>query len=169
VLDHRERIAYACRSPRTDTGLLAEWARLMDYEPFVFDAASRDGVPVYHTNVVMWIGARVAGAGLEWVAPAQREALAERLRTSGRDLLELTDAQLHSFAGNMLEVSAGGRHHLLMSVRAGASLSPAQREQLAAAQSEPVSAPVPLIEQLGGGSVRCMVAEVPLSVATHTP
>jgi hypothetical protein len=56
-----------------------------------------------------------------------------------------------------------------MSVRAGASLSPAQREQLAAGQSEPVSAPVPLIEQLGGGSVRCMVAEVPLSVATHTP
>jgi hypothetical protein len=162
VLDHRERIAYACRSPRTDAGLLAEWARLMDYEPFLFDATTRDGVPVYHTNVVMWIGARMAGVGLEWVAPRQRGALAERLRAAGRDLLELDDAQLHDFAGNMLEVPAGGRQCLLMSARARASLSPSQLDQLGAAQCVPVSASIPLIEQLGGGSVRCMLAEVPL-------
>jgi hypothetical protein len=162
VLDHRERIAYACRSPRTDAGLLTEWARLMGYEPFLFDAVSGDGVPVYHTNVVMWIGAAVAGVGMEWVAPGQRAALAERLRSSGRDLLQLDDTQLHSFAGNMLEVTAGGTRHLLMSARAAASLSQSQRAQLTAAQCMPVTAPIPVIEQLGGGSVRCMLAEVPL-------
>jgi hypothetical protein len=165
VLDHRQRIAYACRSPRTDAGLLAEWARLMAYEPYVFDAASPDGVPVYHTNVVMWIGAAVAGVGLEWVAADQRAALAERLRASGRDLLQLNDMQLHSFAGNMFEVAVGNSRRLLMSARAAASLSASQREQLAAAGSVPLSAPIPLIEQLGGGSVRCMVAEVPLTGA----
>jgi hypothetical protein len=169
VLDHRERIAYACRSPRTDTDLVAEWARQMGYEPFVFDAATRDGMPVYHTNVVMWIGAAVAGLGLEWVAPSQREALAGRLRTSGRDLLELDDAQLHSFAGNMLEVPAGDRRLLLASERAATSLSQFQFGQLSAAGSTLVSAPIPLIEQLGGGSVRCMLAEVPLPAAATTP
>jgi hypothetical protein len=163
VLDHRQRVAYACRSPRTDPSLLAEWARLMDFEPFLFDAADADGVPVYHTNVVMWLGTDLAGVGLAWVAPDQRDALAARLRSSGRQLLELDDAQLHSFAGNMLEVPGGdGLPRLVMSARAAASLGDAQRNQLAGAQVQPLIAAIPVIEQLGGGSVRCMLAEVPL-------
>lgn len=163
VLDPQRRMAYACRSPRTDPGLLAEWARLMDYETFLFDAATRDGVPVYHTNVVMWLGAGVAGVGLEWVAMEQRAALADRLRSTGRDLLLLADAQLHDFAGNMLQVDGPARRHLLMSARAAGSLNAAQRSQLAQAGLEPVIAALPVIERLGGGSIRCMVAEVPLA------
>lgn len=166
VLDHRERIAYACRSPRTDATLLVEWARQMDYEPFLFDAATADGVPVYHTNVVLWIGEGIAGIGADRVPPDQREPLLQRLRASGRDLLLLTDAQLHVFVGNMLEVPApDGTHRLVMSARAAASLDAAQRAQLAAAQCTPLVAAVPVIEQLGGGSVRCMLAEVPLNGA----
>jgi hypothetical protein len=169
VLDHRERIAYACRSPRTDPALLAQWARLMDYEPFLFDAATADGVPVYHTNVVLWIGAAVAGVGLDWVAPEQRDALADRLRASGRELLALRDAQLHDFAGNMLEVHAGdGSQRLVMSARAAASLDDSQRSQLAALSCQPLVAAVPVIEQLGGGSVRCMLVEVPLPPRAQT-
>ena len=162
VLDRQQRIAYACRSPRTDAGLLAEWARLMDYETFLFDTATPDGVPVYHTNVVMWLGTGLAGVGLEWVAAEQRAALADRLQATGRTVLPLTDAQLHDFAGNMLQVDAAGQQHLLMSTRAAASLHDAQREQIAAAGLLPLTAALPVIEQLGGGSVRCMVAEVPL-------
>ena len=163
VLDHRHRIAYACRSPRTDAALLAEWARLMDYEPFLFDAASPDGVPVYHTNVVLWMGADIAGLGVEWVARGQREALLQRLQAAGRDVLALRDAQLRDFAGNMLEVSApDGARRLVMSARAAACLDEAQRAQLVQAGCEPLIAAVPVIEQLGGGSVRCMLAEVPL-------
>jgi hypothetical protein len=60
VLDHRARIAYASRSPRTDEALVREWSRQMDYEPFLFDAATTDGTPVYHTNVLLWIGGRAA-------------------------------------------------------------------------------------------------------------
>ncbi|HWL61192.1 MAG TPA: arginine deiminase-related protein [Steroidobacteraceae bacterium] len=163
VLDHQHRIAYACRSPRTDPGLLAEWARLMGYETFLFDAATRDGVPVYHTNVVMWLGSRIAGVGLEWVAAEHRAALADRLRATGRELLPLADAQLHDFAGNMLQVDGAGQRHLLMSARAAASLDAPQRRQIAQAGLQPVTAALPVIEQLGGGSIRCMVAEVPLA------
>jgi len=162
VLDHRERVAYACRSPRTSEALVVEWARLMDFEPCVFDAANADGIPVYHTNVVMWLGADIAGVGLPWVPEPQRAKFAARLRASGRDILELEDAQLHAFAGNMLEVPAPGAPRLLMSARAAASLHDAQRRQIAAAGVAPLAVDLPVIEQLGGGSIRCMVAEVPL-------
>jgi hypothetical protein len=162
VLDREARIAYACRSPRTDAALVREWCRLMDYEPHVFDAATADGTPVYHTNVVLWIGARVAGAGLEWVSHAQRKPLAARLQRSGRTVLALTPAQLMNFAGNMLEIPVQqGRRLLAMSATAAASLDEAQQHAIAAAGCEPVIAAIPTIEMLGGGSVRCMLAEVP--------
>jgi hypothetical protein len=163
VLDHRMRIAYACRSPRTDEQLVRKWARLMDYEPFLFDAAHDDGTPIYHTNVLLWLGQHIAGVGLDWVSARQRPALARKLRRSGRDLIELTRSQLRRFAGNMLEVPAQGRRHLIMSATAGESLYLEQLRQLAAAGSDPLVIAVPLIEQLGGGSVRCMLAEVPLA------
>lgn len=163
VLDHRSRIAFACRSPRTDEALVREWADLLGYQPFLFDAATPDGAPVYHTNVVLWLGERVAGAGLAWVPEAQRPALAQQLRASGRELLELDDAQLCGFAGNMLEVPAADGRRLVMSATAHASLRAADLALLAAAGSTPLVAPVPLIERLGGGSVRCMLAEVPLA------
>jgi hypothetical protein len=161
VLDRRARIVYACRSPRTNEALVREWSRLLDYEPYLFDAATADGTPVYHTNVLLWLGARIAGVGLPWVAAGQRAALADTLRASGRELLELDAGQLHQFAGNMLEVPAD-RPRLVMSSAAHGALQPAQRQMLAGAGIEPVVAAVPVIEQVGGGSVRCMLAEVPL-------
>ena len=84
---------------------------------------------MYHTNVVLWIGANIAGLGLEWVAPSQRAGLLARLCASGKSVLPLDDAQLHCFAGNMLEVQPpSGEHHLLMSASAAASLREEQRD-----------------------------------------
>lgn len=166
VLDHAARVAYACRSPRTNEALVHEWAQQLGYEPFLFDAASDDGTPVYHTNVVLWIGAQVAGVGLDWVAPEQRAALAAKLEASGHALLKLRGAQIQEFAGNMLEVAApDGTRHLVMSARAHASLDADQRALLQQCGSWPLVAAVPTIERLGGGSVRCMLAEVPLDAA----
>lgn len=167
VLDHRGRIAYVCRSPRTDESLVREWCQQMHYEPFLFDATTRDGTPVYHTNVLLWIGANIAGLGLEWVQAPQREALVEKLRSPGRDLLLLDDAQLHAFAGNMLEVQAAGALHLVMSSSAASSLAADQLAQLRKAGCTPLVAAVPTIERLGGGSVRCMLAEVPAQTRTR--
>ena len=166
VLDHKARIAYACRSPRTDEALLREWSQCMGYETFVFDAATPDGTPVYHTNVLLWIGANIAGVGLDWVAKNQREALQAQLLDAGKQPLLLDDAQLHAFAGNMLEVQAAdGRRHLVMSASAAASLRAAQQAAILAAGCVPLIAAVPTIERLGGGSVRCMLAEVPAMAA----
>jgi hypothetical protein len=162
VLDHDARIAYACRSARTDESLVREWARLMDYEPFLFDAATRDGTPVYHTNVLLWIGAAIAGVGIEWVAESQRATLLARLHTSGKTAMCLDNAQLHSFAGNMLEVeSATGMRQLAMSASARVSLRDEQLAMLRDAGCSLLVSAVPTIERLGGGSVRCMLAEVP--------
>ncbi|HTQ37337.1 MAG TPA: arginine deiminase-related protein [Steroidobacteraceae bacterium] len=161
VLDRRARVAYACRSARTDESLVREWARLMDYEPYLFDAATADGTPVYHTNVLLWLGERIAGVGLEWVTPAQRAPLQRRLMDSGRDVLALDAAQLRHFAGNMLEVPVAGGLRLVASAAAAESLRPEQLQRLVAAGSQPLIAAVPTIERLGGGSVRCMLAEVP--------
>jgi hypothetical protein len=163
VLDHRSRVAYAVRSPRTDESLVREWARLMDYEPVLFDAATPDGTPVYHTNVVLWIGARAAGVGLDWVPAAQRATLLARLSAPGREVMELGSAQLLAFAGNMLElVTAHGETLLALSATAAASLDARQRDLLRDAGMRCVSTAIPVIETLGGGSVRCMLAEVPV-------
>src|SRR5690606_29996321 len=126
--------------------------------------------PVYHTNVLLWIGAAIAGVGLDWVAPEQRVMLAERLQASGRTPLPLGAAQLLAFAGNMLEVpGAHGARHLVMSARAAASLDDTHHGLLAQAGCQPLIAAVPTIERLGGGSVRCMLAEVPLPQAQDSP
>jgi hypothetical protein len=161
VLDRRARIAYACRSARTDESLVRKWAQLMDYEPVLFDASGPDGAPVYHTNVLLWIGEQIAGIGLDWVAARDRQMLSAALRAGTRDLLHLDGAALQSFAGNMLEIPTGDARLLVMSAAAATALGDRQRAQLRAAGCEPVIAPIPDIERLGGGSVRCMVAEVP--------
>ena len=170
VLDHRNRIAYAVPSPRTDASLVREWARLMDYEPVLFDAATPDGTPVYHTNVVLWIGARVAGAGLDWVPQAQRATLQSRLAAGGRRIMPLSGTQLLAFAGNMLElVNARGETHLAMSASASACLDEPQRAMLRDAGITALVGAIPVIETLGGGSVRCMLAEVPAKSSGAAP
>lgn len=166
VLDRVARIAYACRSPRTSEALVREWARQMGYEAVVFDAHSPDGTPVYHTNVLMWVGQQAAGAGLGWIRATQREAIATRLRRRNdgtpRQLIALDTPALYSFAGNMLELpDMQGRHLLAMSATAAASLAPEQARLLAAAGCHKVVVPLPTIESLGGGSLRCLLAEVP--------
>jgi hypothetical protein len=168
VLDRCARIAYACRSQRTDESLVHRWARDMGYEAFVFDATTRDGAPVYHTNVLLWIGANIAGIGAGWIPAPQRDRLLERLRESGKTALLLDDAQLHAFAGNMLEVeTAAGTRRLVMSASAAASLREEQLAMLHDAGSLPLVSAVPTIERLGGGSVRCMIAEVPGQTGIH--
>jgi hypothetical protein len=165
VLDRGARVAYACRSARTDESLVRKWAQLLDYEPVIFDAADPDGSPVYHTNVLLWIGERIAGIGLEWVAARDRDMLAAKVGAGGRELLRLDTAALLAFAGNMFEIpSASGARLLAMSATAAAALDEVQRAQIRAAGCTPLIAAIPDIERLGGGSVRCMMAEVPFDL-----
>jgi hypothetical protein len=165
VLDHVQRIAYACVSARTDPELVREWSREMKYEPVIFAAANRAGAAFYHTNVCLWIGARAAVIGAECIAPADRERVLGHLRASGREVVCLGHAEIERFAGNMLELSTwdealGDSNVLVMSESARRGLSPAAYAQISGATDTVLAVPVPTIERLGGGSVRCMLAEV---------
>jgi hypothetical protein len=161
VFDHTARVAYACLSPRTDAAVLGELCDELGYQSVTFHAAGPDGTAVYHTNVVLAMGSRCAVICADAVAETERGALLERLAASGRRVETIGVAQMMNFAGNVLELrSRAGESVLAMSQRAFASLAPASRERLAACVDRIVTAPVTTIEDLGGGSVRCMLAEV---------
>jgi hypothetical protein len=165
VLDHVQRIAYACVSARTDPDLVREWARELKYEPVIFSAANRAGAAFYHTNVCLWIGARVAVVGAEAIAPGDRERVLGHLRAGGREVVSIGHPEIEQFAGNMLELSTwdealGDSHVLVMSESARRALSPEVFARISGGTDTVLAVPVPTIERLGGGSVRCMLAEV---------
>jgi hypothetical protein len=159
VLDHVQRIAYACLSPRTHPEVIAEWSQALGYEPVVFKASDRAGVPLYHTNVLLTIGRGFAVVGSAAIAPADREGVLDRLRASGRELIQIGHAGIERFAGNMLELS-GEQSVLALSATARDAFGPEVLARLAACTGRLLAVPVPTIERLGGGSVRCMLAEV---------
>jgi hypothetical protein len=165
ILDHIERVAYASLSPRTHPKVIEEWSREMGYEPCVFEAVDRSGVPFYHTNVLMCVGARVAVIGTEAVVPTDRGRLLERLRADGREVVEIGLDEIERFAGNMLELATwdealGDSRVVVMSDAARHGLRPDNFARLSACTDTVLAVPVPTIEKLGGGSVRCMIAEV---------
>ncbi len=166
VLDHVARVAYACRSPRTDESLVQEWARAMNFKAVVFDASDARGTPYYHTNVMMWVGARCAMVCATAIAEVDRERVGASLRASGREVIEIDRAAVDSFAGNMLELATwdealGDCSVLVMSTTAHAALAGPKLQTLSGCVDAVLAVPVPTIEHIGGGSVRCLLAEVP--------
>lgn len=161
VLDRVARIAYACRSIRTDDALLDEFAEQMGYRVVAFDAVDRQGVPIYHTNVMMSVGSALALVCLASVAdPKQRQNLLRTLQDCGKHVLDLSLDQLERFAGNMLQVhNDQGDALLIMSRSAWRSLSPEQRTCIELHVS-PLVVAIDTIERVGGGSARCMLAEI---------
>jgi len=165
VLDNVERVAYACLSPRTHREVVEDWARELRYEPVIFTATDRAGVPLYHTNVLMWIGARAVVIGTDAIAPADRQRVLARLAASGREIIEIGHDEIAGFAGNMLELGTwdealGDSRVLVMSDSARQALKPGAFARLSGCTDAVLAVPIPTIERLGGGSVRCMLAEV---------
>jgi hypothetical protein len=161
VLDHVGRQAFACRSSRTDERLVRRWADQLGYTPVVFDAVDSAGVAYYHTNVMLSIGHQLAVVASEAIAPGDRERVLTALAGCARDIIEIDRAAVAAFAGNMLELlSADGRRVYALSARALDALPKAACDRLAAGTDQLLPIAIPTIERLGGGSVRCMVAEV---------
>ncbi len=165
VLDPRRRVAYACLSPRTDLALLNEWCALLDYEPRPFRATDAQGVPWYHTNVMMCIGTGFALVAAESIDAQDRGRVLTSLADSGRELIQVDRRAVAAFAGNMLELAAwdeslGDVRVLVMSARARQALDAPTWARLSGAADSVLVVPVPTIEQVGGGGVRCMIAEV---------
>jgi hypothetical protein len=168
VLDHCNRVAYACISPRTHPAVVEEWSRELGYEAVLFEACDRGGVPYYHTNVMMCVGARMAVLGTCSMSTDDRDRVIEKLEITGRDVIEIQYDEIEQFAGNMLELASwdealGDYRLLVMSDAARHALRPEVYTRLSASTDCILAVPVPTIEKLGGGSVRCMLAEVFMS------
>ena len=162
VLDRAHRVAYASLSPRTDLDVLGEFAQLLDYELVTFEAGDGGGLPVYHTNVVMAIGSRFAVVCGESIAqPAHRTAVFDKLRAGGHDIVDISRRQMQQFAGNTLELAAAGGPVIALSTTAWNSFEPAQRRILES-HAGVIPVAIPTIERIGGGGVRCMLAELHL-------
>jgi len=161
VMDHENKVIYTCYSPRTDVSVLEKFANANKYRAIIFFAVDNNGNPVYHTNVMMTLGENFAivceeAIEEEWELIAVRQLL----ESSGHEVIRITKDQMHSFAGNMLQVkNSKGEKFLLMSQAAYDSLNEEQKEELAA-RSQLLPIPIPVIEKTEGGSVRCMIAEI---------
>ena len=162
ILDRPRRTAYASRSVRTHPDTVAKFEAQLGYSTVLFDAFDPGGKPIYHTNVLLSFGTSWAVLCTEAVADADRPRLLQSIRQSGRELVEVDYAQLRRFACNILEVrSRSGDPLIAMSAAALASFQPEQRRCLER-YATLLDAPVPTIEAVGGGSVRCMIADIHL-------
>lgn len=161
VLDRARHVAFACRSARTTPEGLATFAERMGYEIVAFDALDSRGTPVYHTNVMMALGDAFVVVCFDSMArDADRTRVRQRLDEGGLEIVPISVDQRDCFAGNMLAVrSEGGAPLIVMSRRALGSLEAAQVSTLER-HGEIVAAGLETIEDIGGGSARCMLAEV---------
>lgn len=161
VCDHANRIIYACLSPRTNENLLRKFASMIDYEPIVFRCLNDEGAEIYHTNVVMCVGERLAVICLDTIKnPEERNSVIQRLTETNHEIIEISVGQMNRFAGNMLEVRNNqNKSYLLMSASAHKSLTAEQAAKIKN-HAEILPANIETIETIGGGSVRCMLAEI---------
>ncbi|MEA5139018.1 citrulline utilization hydrolase CtlX [Arcicella rigui] len=163
VLDRINKIAYACLAPRTHTEVLEAFAQKSGYEIVSFDAVDGNGKQIYHTNVLMCVGRKFSVICLEAIPNAeQRLKVKNSLESHGKTVIEISLAQMNQFAGNMLEVqNQRGENILVMSSAAFNSLNEVQLQALenfCTIRHFDLS----MIEGNGGGSARCMMAEVHL-------
>ena len=161
VLDHQNKLAYGCLSERLDKNAFNEWCDKMQFKAIAFKAVDDKAQPIYHTNVMMCMGDQFVVICLESIPNEQEKQLVlESFKKSNKEVIEISQDQLNHFAGNMLQVfDTNEKPHLIMSEQAHTSLDPAQLKSLEKYNPLlPIS--IPTIEALGGGSTRCMMAEI---------
>jgi hypothetical protein len=161
ILDRPNRIVYACLSPRTDKVILNRFCHVNQYKKILFTSIDEKGQKIYHTNVMMALGDTFCVIGLDTVPDvSDRAYIVGSLETTGREIIDLSAGQINSFAGNMLQVkNAEGKTFLAMSEQAHKSLTKSQIDQIEK-HTTILAIPIPTIEKYGGGSVRCMMAEI---------
>ena len=161
VLDHQNKLAYGCLSERLDKNAFNEWCDKMQFKAIAFKAVDDKAQPIYHTNVMMCMGDQFVVICLDSIPDEQeKQIVLESFKKSNKEVIEISQDQLNHFAGNMLQVfDINEKPHLIMSEQAHTSLDPAQLKSLEKYNPLlPIS--IPTIEALGGGSTRCMMAEI---------
>jgi len=169
VLDRDNKIAYACLSPRTNEKALADFCRQAGYTSVVFQAVDADGRPIYHTNVMMCVADTYVVICLDSIPDAaERNAATAMIQYTGKIIIDISLDQMNHFAGNMLQVeNKQGEKLLVMSTQAFGSLTEAQKKELESF-NRILHSPLNTIETNGGGSARCMMAEIHLPAINKT-
>jgi len=163
LLDRVHKKSYCALSPRADEELLIEFCEDFEYLPVIFTANQTvDGkrMPIYHTNVMMCLAEEFCVICLDTIDDAkEKKNVIQHLKADRKEIIKITEAQMHHFAGNMLQVQGKDKKYLVMSEAAHNSLN---QEQIAAIEKhcEILSSDLTTIETCGGGSARCMMAEV---------
>jgi hypothetical protein len=161
VLDRENKIAYACLSPRTDKNVLDEFCNKMGFLPVSFTAVDQNDQPIYHTNVMMCVADEYAVICTDCIKDqTERKKVIDSLSKNGKEIIEISFDQMNHFAGNMLQVNnAKEKKFLVMSSQAFHSLN--AQQVLAIEHYNPIiHSDITTIETNGGGSARCMMAEV---------
>ncbi|HVX51724.1 MAG TPA: arginine deiminase-related protein [Chitinophagaceae bacterium] len=161
IIDHANKLIYACLSPRTNKTVLGKFANAHGYKAITFTATDENGVQVYHTNVIMHIGETYAVICLESIPDeTERIAVSQLLTTTGHEIIPITLQQVHAYAGNMLQVkNSKGKKFTILSRQAFKALTGGQKDILKI-HTTLLPVDIPTIETIGGGSVRCMMAEI---------
>lgn len=164
ILDRANRKAYCALSPRADEDLFIEFCEDFEYSPVIFTSYQTvDGArkPIYHTNVMMCIAETFAIICLSSIDDKkERKNVIKHLKEDGKEVIDITETQLNNFAGNMLQVKGDNDvRYLIMSQAAYDSLTKAQIKQIEK-HCNILSSSLETIETCGGGSARCMMAEV---------
>jgi hypothetical protein len=160
VCDRVNRIGYVALSKRTNKELALKWADMMEYEVEIFETLADSGKPVYHTDLVMYIGSTMAGICTQNIVERDRERVLKRLKKT-HEVVEFTPEQLRSFCGNSLEVLGHFNDRMLaMSEAAYRALTKDQLAVISDHFSQILYSPLPTLEKYGGGSARCMLMEL---------
>lgn len=163
VFDHQNKIAYAALSNRTSLGLAISFTELLGYMLVPFKTVHHTGKPIYHTNVMMSIGEHFVACCFEAISEGYRLEVTKKLRGSDRNVIGISPEQLDHFCGNILELrTTAGQPVVAMSEQAAASFTSHQLKRLEK-MAAVLALPIATIEAIGGGSARCMLAEVFIS------
>ncbi|MFL2592690.1 MAG: amidinotransferase [Cryomorphaceae bacterium] len=160
VLDRTNKVAYCSISKRSDFNLFEKFCQDIGYSPITFKSYDSKGGIVYHTNVMMSIGDDFILICLESIIDKEeRIRVKESIKKTAKNIIEIDLDQMESFAGNLLQLGEKGNKIIVISQLAFNSLNRNQKEILSI-DSKIVNIPIPLIQKCGGGSVRCMIAEI---------
>jgi len=161
IFDHENKIAYACLSPRTDKDIFIEVCALLQYKPIYFTSSDQNGQAIYHTNVMMCIGSRFCVICLESIADMQeKETICNSINNTGHQIIDISFEQTNNFAGNMLELSTGDQQNILALSQTAYNSLNIEQKTILENLVELVPLPIKTIETIGGGSARCMIAEI---------
>jgi hypothetical protein len=163
VLDRENKIAYACLSPRTEKEVMELFCKESGYRAVLFNAVDQNGMDIYHTNVLMCVGSSYVVICLESIKNTDEKAeVIDTIASTQKQLIDISFDQMNRFAGNMLEVQSGNGESLIVMSKSAWDALNYEQKAILSSFSKPVYSDISTIETNGGGSARCMMAEVHL-------